>query len=161
MTTPFTIRSAEVRDIEALVQLRLELLHVAAALDAPTNLTEAEWKQVGNAIRDYFSGALPDGKHCGVVAEVEGKVIACGGLVFFERPPYQGNLAGLEAYLMNMYTLPEWRGKGAGTAILAELLKQARQAGVKRISLDAETKARRLYEAAGFHGNAEAMEIWL
>jgi GNAT superfamily N-acetyltransferase len=161
MTTPFTIRRAESRDIEALVHLRLELLHVAAALGVSTDLSEAEWMQVRDAVRNYFSEALPSGKHYGVVAEVGGQVVACGGIVFVEQPPYQGNLLGRKAYLMNMYTLPEWRGKGAGSAILAQLLKQAREAGVKRISLDAEPNARRLYEAAGFHGNAEAMDILL
>jgi len=161
MEIPLKIRRAEVRDIEALVRLRVELLHVAAALGAPTNLSAAEWKVVETAIREYFARDLPTGKHCGVVAEANGKVVACGGIVFMERPPYQGNLAGLEAYLMNMYTLPEWRGKGAGAAIVAELLKHARAAGATRVLLDAEPNARRLYEKAGFHGNVEAMEILL
>lgn len=161
MTIPFTIRRAEVRDIEALVRMRLELLQVAAALGAPANLSEAEWKLVGDAIRGYFAKDLPTGKHSGVVAEANGKVVACGGIVFMERPPHQGNLAGLEAYLMNMYTVPEWRGKGAGAAIVEELLKCAREAGATRVLLDAESNARRLYEKAGFHGNVEAMEILL
>jgi GNAT superfamily N-acetyltransferase len=86
-------------------------------------------------------------------------VVACGGIVFMERPPYQGNLEGREAYLMNMYTLPEWRGKGMGAAIVAELVKCAKEAGAKRVSLDAEPNARRLYGKAGFHENVEAMEI--
>ncbi|MGA8221321.1 MAG: GNAT family N-acetyltransferase [Candidatus Acidiferrales bacterium] len=161
MAIAFIIRSAEVRDIEALVRMRLELLHVAAALGAPTDLSEAEWKEVGGAVRKYFAEALVTGKHCGVVAEAQGKVVACGGIVFMERPPYQGNLVGLEAYLMNMYTLPDWRGKGAGGAIVEELLRCAREAGAKRVLLDAEPGARRLYEKAGFRGNLEAMEILL
>jgi hypothetical protein len=37
MEIPLKIRRAEVRDIEALVRMRLELLRVAAALGAPTN----------------------------------------------------------------------------------------------------------------------------
>jgi GNAT superfamily N-acetyltransferase len=159
MAIPFTIRRAELRDVDALVRMRVELLHVAAALGAPTDLTEGEWEAVRAATRDYFSEALPAGKHCGVVAEADGKVVACGGIVFMERPPYQGNLQGREAYLMNMYTLPEWRRKGLGAAIVNELLRYAREAGAKRVSLDAEQNARRLYEKVGFSGNVEAMEI--
>jgi len=161
MAIPFTIRRAEVRDIEVLVRMRVELLRVAAALGAPTDLSAAEWKEVGDAVRKYFAEALVTGKHRGVVAEAQGKVVACGGIVFLERPPYQGNLVGLEAYLMNMYTLPEWRGKGVGGAIVEELLRCAREAGAKRVLLDAEPEARRLYAKAGFHGNVEAMEIQL
>jgi GNAT superfamily N-acetyltransferase len=159
MAIPFTIRRAELRDIEALVRMRVELLHVAAALGVPTNLSEGEWEAVRMGIRDYFAEALPAGKHYGVVAEAKGNVVACGGIVFMERPPYQGNLQGREAYLMNMYTMPEWRGKGIGGAIVGELLRYAREAGAKRVSLDAEQNARRLYAKAGFHGNVEAMEI--
>ena len=161
MDIPFTIRRAELRDVEALVRLRFELMHMAAALGVPTNLSEEDWEAVREATREYFEKALASGEHCGVVAEAEGIVVGCGGIVFMERPPYQGNLQGREAYLMNMYTEPEWRGKGIGSAIVAELLRCARNAGAKRVSLDAEQNARRLYAQAGFHGNVEAMEILL
>lgn len=161
MAIPFKIRRAELRDVEALVRMRIELLHVAAALGAPTNLSEGEWDEVRAACREYFVEALPAGKYCGVVAEVDRIVVACGGIVFMNRPPYQGNLQGREAYLMNMYTEPEWRGRGIGGAIVAELLRCAQEAGAKRVLLDAEEKARRVYAKAGFHGNVEAMEILL
>jgi GNAT superfamily N-acetyltransferase len=161
MAIPFTIRKAELRDVEALVRMRFELMHVAAALGVPTNLSDAEWEAVREATREYFSRALPAGEHCGVVAEAEGIVVGCGGIVFMERPPYQGNLQGREAYLMNMYTEPEWRGKGIGASIVSELLRLAREAGAKRVSLDAEQNARRLYASAGFHENVEAMEMFL
>jgi GNAT superfamily N-acetyltransferase len=161
MAVPFKIRRAELRDVEALVRMRFELLHVAAALGVPTNLSDEEWEAVRVATRQYFERALPSGEHCGVVAEAQGIVVGCGGIVFMERPPYQGNLQGHEAYLMNMYTEPAWRGKGIGSAIVAELLRCARDAGAKRVSLDAEQDARRLYARAGFHGNVEAMEILL
>src|ERR1700731_2764612 len=145
MATPFKIRRAELRDVESLVNMRFELLHVAAALGVPTNLSDEEWEAVREATRDYFKKALTSGEHCGVVAEAEGIVVGCGGIVFMERPPYQGNLQGREAYLMNMYTEPEWRGKGIGSAIVAELLRCARDAGAKRVSLDAEQNARGVY----------------
>jgi GNAT superfamily N-acetyltransferase len=161
MAIPFKIRRAELRDVEALVRLRIELLHVAAALGAPTNLSEAQWDEVRAAIRDYFLESLPAGKHCGVVAETDGIIVGCGGIVFMERPPYQGNLQGREAYLMNMYTEPKWRGQGIGAAVVAELLRCAREAGATRVLLDAEPDARRVYAKAGFHGNVEAMEILL
>jgi GNAT superfamily N-acetyltransferase len=161
MATPFKIRRAELRDVESLVNMRFELLHVAAALGVPTNLSDEEWEAVREATRDYFKKALTSGEHCGVVAEAEGIVVGCGGIVFMERPPYQGNLRGREAYLMNMYTVPAWRKKGVGSAIVAELLQCARDAGAKRVSLDAEQNARKLYAKAGFHGNVEAMEILL
>jgi len=161
MAAPFTIRRAELHDIEAMVRLRLELLHSAGALHVPVKLNEEQWREVADALTDYFSSALPSGRHYGIVAEVDGKVVACGGMVYLERPPYQGNLLGREAYLMNMYTLPAWRRQGAGTAIVGELLKHARREGVRRVVLDAEVHARPIYKKAGFRPNTEGMHIWL
>src|SRR4029077_19156617 len=122
MAIPFRIRKAELRDVEALVRMRFELLHVAAALGVPTNLSESEWEAVREATREYFSRALPAGEHCGVVAEAEGVVVGCGGIVFMERPPYQGNLQGREAYFINNYTGPRGGGEGNGAGVWGELL---------------------------------------
>ncbi|WP_375475066.1 hypothetical protein [uncultured Nostoc sp.] len=46
---------------------------------------------------------MPQGKFLAWVAEVDSQIVATSGLVFFQRPPYNGNLSGLEAYIMNQY----------------------------------------------------------
>jgi hypothetical protein len=51
MAIPFKIRKAELRDVEALVRMRFELLHVAAALGVPTDLSGSEWEAVREALR--------------------------------------------------------------------------------------------------------------
>ena len=40
------------------------------------------------------------------------------GFVLFRRPPYPKSLSGVDAYIMNMFTVPEWRGKGIGGDLL-------------------------------------------
>jgi GNAT superfamily N-acetyltransferase len=47
---------------------------------------------------------------------------------------------------------PGWRGKGVGTALLSVVIGQARQLGVRAISLSVEdgNPARRIYDRAGF-----------
>ncbi|MBD2524509.1 GNAT family N-acetyltransferase [Nostoc sp. FACHB-133] len=32
------------------------------------------------------------------------------------------NLSGLEAYILNVYTIPMWRGQGIATALLKEII---------------------------------------
>ncbi|WP_335182369.1 hypothetical protein [Nostoc sp.] len=44
---------------------------------------------------------MPSGEFLAWVAEVDSQIVATSGLVFFQRPPYNGNLSGLEAYIMN------------------------------------------------------------
>jgi ribosomal protein S18 acetylase RimI-like enzyme len=58
-----------------------------------------------------------------------------------------------EAYLQELYVVPERRGAGIGRAILEAALDAAREAGADHIDLGTsvdDTAARALYESAGF-----------
>lgn len=81
------------------------------------------------------------------------------GLLFFERPPTAGNLSGVDAYVMNMYTVPEWRGQGLAGALLRELIAHVRATPARRIWLHASAAGRPVYEAQGFVPKSSAMEL--
>jgi ribosomal protein S18 acetylase RimI-like enzyme len=60
---------------------------------------------------------------------------------------------GLDAYLEELYVVPERRGHGIGRALLEATMDAAREAGAVRIELgtaETDTAARGLYESAGF-----------
>lgn len=61
---------------------------------------------------------------------------------------------------MNMYTRPEWRCQGLGTAILQAILEHLRQEDIPLASLHATAQGRRLYEGQGFAPTNE-MRLWL
>ena len=67
------------------------------------------------------------------------------------RPsPYTGRP---EAYLQELYVVPERRGNGIGRALLEATMDAAREAGATGIDLntgESDTAARALYESAGF-----------
>jgi ribosomal protein S18 acetylase RimI-like enzyme len=59
----------------------------------------------------------------------------------------------LDAYLEELYVVPEGRGQGLGRALLEAAMEHARERGAARIDLntsDADVAARSLYESAGF-----------
>src|SRR3954467_10312214 len=111
------VRRATLDDLEALVRLRVALLREMGAVD------ESGAAPLAEAIRRYLVADLPDERFLAWVgSDGEGAVVACGGLVLVQKPPSPGNYSGREAYIMNMYTLPEWRGCGLATRIFAAIL---------------------------------------
>jgi ribosomal protein S18 acetylase RimI-like enzyme len=59
----------------------------------------------------------------------------------------------LDAYLEELYVVPERRGQGLGRALLEAAMEHARQRGAAHIDLgtsEADVAARALYESAGF-----------
>ncbi len=58
-----------------------------------------------------------------------------------------------EAYLAELYVVPNQRGQGHGRELLAEAMRVARQRGADYaflVTSEADRRAQRLYEAAGF-----------
>ncbi|HKG36150.1 MAG TPA: GNAT family N-acetyltransferase [Solirubrobacterales bacterium] len=67
------------------------------------------------------------------------------------RPSVYGDY--LDAYLEELYVVPERRGEGLGRALLSAAMETARGAGAARIDLgtsEEDEAARHLYESAGF-----------
>jgi putative acetyltransferase len=77
------------------------------------------------------------------VARLDGRAMGCGGVAFDEG----------YAELKRMYVRPEARGLGVAQAVLAQLERDAREKGYRRLTLetgDTLGPAQRLYESAGF-----------
>lgn len=136
-------RRANIGDTEALAVLRREfLLEVADARpDDPAILPR---------LRNWFAEKLANGHFSAVLACAGDEVIASSGLVVHEHPPGIMIPNGREAYIMNMYTKPHWRGQGIATIIFRKLLDIAREMECTRVALHALPLGRPIYEKEGF-----------
>jgi GNAT superfamily N-acetyltransferase len=95
----------------------------------------------------------PAGVHA-VGAFEGGELISCG----FVCP--DGEVSGAGSWrVRGMATVPELRGRGAGSAILAALVEHARAQGATRVWCNARTPALSLYARAGFEVDSEEFEI--
>lgn len=64
-----------------------------------------------------------------------------------------------DGHLGRMAVLPEWRGKGVGTALLSKLIEAARERAIRQLLLNAQTSAAGFYRRFGFfEEGAEFME---
>lgn len=101
---------------------------------------------------DYAEGWGREGDE-GEIAEEDGRPVgACWLRRFTSEHPGYGFL-GEDVPGIGLAVLPEYRGRGIGTALLAAAIELARAHGATTLSLSVETgndRARRLYDRAGF-----------
>lgn len=140
-----TIRIANLSDLDAIVEMRLALLREVGNLKHGDDISE-----LAAANRRYFSGKISTNDCIVWVADLVGKLVSTSTLVRIEKPPVADNLVGVEGYVLNMYTLPEWRSKGIATALLAALITSAKCYQIPRLWLHATPSAVSVYERAGF-----------
>lgn len=93
------------------------------------------------------------------LAEYDGEVVGSSGFNIFQRLPYEGNLYGLEGYIMNIYTLPQYRRKGVSTAIVQEIINYSKKAQIMRLWLHATFEGKYVYSKLGFKTKDSEMEL--
>ncbi len=140
-----TFRRAGVQDLEAYLPLRMAMLAEVSMLPPEPGLTSL-W----SANRRYFEESLKKESYLAWLAESQEETIAIGGLLLFYRPPTGENLSGLDGYVMNMYTLPAWRGRGIASRLMEMIVEEMRRRAAGRLWLHATPLGRPIYERYGF-----------
>lgn len=147
-------KRATLEDIDILVKKRIEVLRAANKLCADTDMSEVEKQSY-----IYYQKALCDGTHIAYLVFDESRCIGTGGVSFFQVMPTYHNPSGNKAYIMNMYTNPEYRRKGLAYQTLDMLVKDAKRKGILAISLEATDMGRPLYQKYGFVKMNNEMEL--
>jgi GNAT superfamily N-acetyltransferase len=150
--TEVVYRRANIGDVEALAVLRREFL-LEAADAGPDDAS------ILPRLRKWFQEKLSNGDFSAILAVWGDEVIASSGLVVHEHPPGIMIPNGREAYIMNMYTRPEWRGKGIATIVFRKLLEIAREKDCTRVALHALPLGRPIYEKEGFVAGDKEMRL--
>jgi GNAT superfamily N-acetyltransferase len=75
---------------------------------------------------------MPKDRFIAWIAEEDGKVIGTSGLCFYTLAPSHNNMSGGVAYIQNMYTLPEYRGRGIAKVLFDKVLTEAKERGYKK-----------------------------
>ena len=78
---------------------------------------------------------------------------------FYQVMPTYHNSTGKKAYIMNMYTAPEYRRQGIAFHTLDLLVNDAKEQGVLQIALEATDMGRPLYERYGFVKMEDEMKL--
>ena len=145
---------ATLEDLDLLVRTRIQVLLAANRLLEDTDMSAVE-----QASRDYYTAALADGSHAAWLVFDGDTWIGAGGVSFYRVMPTYHNPSGRKAYLMNIYTHPDYRRRGLGRRMAELLVEEARKRGVTAISLDATAMGMPLYESMGFVHMPMEMEL--
>lgn len=87
------------------------------------------------------------------------RFVGAGGVSYFQVMPTYHNPSGKKAYIMNMYTDPEYRRRGIAFKTLDILVKDIKNKGITAISLETTEMGRPLYEKYGFVAMNNEMEL--
>ena len=154
MLEKFEYKRAMLEDIEELVRTRILVLRAANKLSDDVDMSLVEQETCA-----YYKRALETGEHIAYLVYDNGTFIGAGGVSFYQVMPTYHNPSGKKAYIMNMYTAPEYRRRGIAFHTLDLLVKAAKEQGVSQIALEATDMGRPLYEKYGFVKMEDEMEL--
>jgi GNAT superfamily N-acetyltransferase len=140
------IREAGPADLPIVLEFRMGMM---------ADVFKAEMGAPGDAVSLREANARWLAEHMGRdfaawLAEVGGRPAGSAAVLWFPHPPGPRNPVGLEAYVLNVYTKPEFRRLGVARALTTRVVEVARARGVNRIWLRASSEGRPLYEDIGF-----------
>ena len=141
----FIFKKASEEDIDELVRTRITILRAANKLTDDTDMSEVRQESFL-----YYRSALKDKTHIAYLVYDGDNAVGAGGVSFYRVMPTYHNPSGRKAYIMNMYTAPEYRRRGIACRTLDLLVKAAKEQGVDHITLEATAMGRPLYEKYGF-----------
>jgi GNAT superfamily N-acetyltransferase len=148
----FEYRKAGREDLDLLVKTRVEMLRAVKGTPADTDYGEVE-----KSCRAYYIESFEEDIHVAYLAFDQDTFIGCGGISFYRVMPGRRNHSGRKAYIMNIYTVPEYRGQGIASQVVDLLMKEAHARNIHVITLDATEMGRPVYERYGFVPDANAM----
>lgn len=154
MLEKFEYKRATMEDMKELARTRIIVLRAANKLSDDVDMSLVEQETYA-----YYKRALETGEHIAYLVYDNGTLIGAGGVSFYQVMPTYHNPTGKKAYIMNMYTAPEYRRQGIAFCTLDLLVKVVKEQGVSQIALEATDMGRPLYEKYGFAKMEDEMEL--
>ncbi len=154
--TAATVREAVLNDIDIIIKLRIDFLKELGNIK-----TYAECEILSKKNRAFFLRNMASKDVVVWFIDSMGKIAATGALLYFKRPPVSAGNEGVEAYIFNLYTLPEFRNQGLATKIMHKIMEEAKKTQCSRAWLHATEEGHKLYEKLGFKKKDDVMEFIL
>ena len=148
------IRPATPEDAAVLARFRVLLFREMGRLEGD----EAEF---AHASENYFAWALSTEREVAWIAEDMGEAVAVLAMTLEPMPPKPGRPRLVEAFMHNVYVLPDRRMRGLAGRLTRTALDYAKAEGIRRLRLFTSDDARWMYERLGFQPHGRYLELEL
>jgi GNAT superfamily N-acetyltransferase len=138
------IRKSCLYDIDLLLANRLEFFGVVRNHEVvfPEGFEEAT--------REYMMKHMEDNSLVIWIAEDNGVICSIAMVCYYQLLPSLSNPGGNTGYIQNVYTLPDYRGKGFASKLIKNIIQDAKDRKVGRLILHATDMGKVVYEKLGF-----------
>lgn len=141
------LRQCEALDAAELAELR------AASLLEMALLRPSGAASFRRRARRELALMLKAERLAGWLLTIDGEVVGCACVVFWDRLPYPET--SLHAEIAGVYVAPEYRRHGYARLLVSEALATARARGVRRVVLQPSRNSRTLYQEFGFNASGQ------
>ena len=155
MLERFEYKRATMEDIDELVRTRIIVLRAANKLSDDEDMSVVEEKSYA-----YYRRALETGEHIAYLVYDNGAFVGAGGVSFYQVMPTYHNPTGKKAYIMNMYTTPEYRRQGLAREIVFQYLRREREKDRRLVILTCLKSKVEMYQKFGFTDHGIADSTW-
>lgn len=152
----FKTYKAGISDVDKITKIRLAFLQ-----ELEGEFADADYKRLLEQTKSYFMRKMDsDELHTWFVLNEE-KIITSGSLLITEMPPTVGGYGGgVEGYIFNIYTLPEYRKQGLAKHLTKKIIKEAKLKHCNRLWLMASGEhAAAIYTCLGFEHRDDVMDL--
>ena len=131
-------------DIKELIRLR-----IAYMIDDFGGISDYEKECMEKQLPDYFTRKLGN-ELIAFIAKDDHRIVSVAYLHIIEMPANSILLNGLYGEVLNVYTEPEYRGKGLCTQLIKNLIEYGKKRGLGRVDLSATKEGYPIYKKVGF-----------
>ena len=131
-------------DIDELIRMR-----IAYMADDRGTVSDSEREAMKRQLPDYFARKLGT-ELIAFAAKDQSRIVSTAFLHIIEMPANSVLPNGLYGVVLNVYTEPDYRGRGLCTGLLKELIAYGKERGLGRIDLQATPEGAPIYRKAGF-----------
>ena len=147
----YSLRRATLADVDALVRHRIRMFEDMGRMSAP----EVDVDRLITEYRAWLNDMMPTDSYVSWVVEdtdpgAARRIISGGGATIIPWPPGPVYPGSRLAFVYNVYTEPEHRGRGLARQVMDAIHAFCREAQIHSVALNASTFGQSLYEAMGY-----------